>query len=531
MRFVDEKSCFASGSFAFSQPVDPALERLPADSAASTADNLVAGSDDPFRQALQGLLDHSPFGVAVLNNRYEFLFFNSKLQEWTGYSPAELNGMPFNLRSGLFVPQEGSLPFSALLQLRNDRELRAEYWLQTKQHLSVPVELHAFHILANNRIEGMIVSVYDLRDDHRFRLFQGQSDLLLESLGEGVLVVRNNGVIAYMNRAFEKILSTCRSDWVGKQIFDTRMEEPVRENLRLALCGHSPRTHLMPQEFLNRRIPHLSLDILPFGGMDSAMRGALLIGRDLTAEWQWNELSKRADLIDSLSRMAASMAHEVRNPLTSLRGFLQLLSKSPQKPEKWDMYLQVMMEELERVNGIISEYLNLSRNQLAHRQPTNVAKSLNDIRALMESEAIMQGVNLRFHLADATILCDEARIKQVVINLIRNALEATPPGGFVIVSTRISDPEETVEIAVADTGAGISAELVGHIFTPFFTTKKGGTGLGLPVCKQIVEEHGGSIRVISKEGEGSCFTIRLPLSRTLDSGAQKIPFPQSDIPA
>ncbi|MFC4766842.1 PAS domain-containing sensor histidine kinase [Effusibacillus consociatus] len=487
-------------------------------------------STSMYRQLVKRVLDHSSSGVAILNDKREFVYLNPKLQELTGYTVQELNELPIQKRCLLYQPQAGSPTLSGLLYSEAPMEIQAEYILHTKLHSSIPVELRAFNMLSKDRLEGIVISIYDLRDYHQFRRLQTQTALLLEALNEGVLILHENGTIAYMNHAFERILSISRSEWVGRQIFESSMEESVCEDLRLVLSGRSSRAHAMPKEFLNRQMSHFSLDVLSLVNPHSTMKGALLIGRDLSTEWQWSELSKRTDLVQSLSQMAASMAHEVRNPLTSIKGFLQLLSKGQPDPDKLQMYVQVMMEELERAHGIITEYLNLSRKNLDTQQPTSLLKLLDDIRILMESEAVLRGVNLHFYLTDETILCDQTKIKQVIINLVRNALEATARGGSVTVSIRISQAERTVVIQVADTGCGIADETLPHIFTPFYTTKKGGTGLGLPVCKQIIEEHGGTIQASSKEGEGSTFTIHLPLPHTKGSDGQ-VPLPHLDAPA
>lgn len=471
------------------------------------------------RLVIRRILDHSSLGVLIVNGKFEVLYLNPKLERLSGYTLHEVNQMPTKDRLELFRPKNGERRITSLLYESPDSEIETEYILQTKQNEIISVEVHAFSMMSNNNIEAVVISVSDMREFDQFHRLETQTTLLLESMTEGVILLHADGTVTYMNRAFEDMLSSTREDWIGKNIFACKMEDSLRDNLKLVLAGRLSRIHATPAEFLNRQVTHFSIDLLALENPRSKVRGALLIGKDITTEWQWNELSKRADLTHSLSQMAASMAHEVRNPLTSIKGFLQLLAQNQPHSDKQTMYVQVMMDELERANSIITEYLNLSRSRTSLEQQIehSLLRLLDDIRMLMESEAVIRGVNLHFYLTDVTIRCDPKKIKQVMINLIRNALEATPRGGSVIVSVKPCPEKNIVEIQVTDTGCGIAEEILPHIFTPFYSTKKIGTGLGLPVCKQIIEEHRGQIYAVSKQNEGSCFTIELPLPPAMDA--------------
>lgn len=483
------------------------------------------------RQVVKRILDNSSLGVLIINSKFEALYVNPKLQNLLGYTLDELNELPMYERIMLFEPPAGQQRITSLLYAAPDKELHAEYMLHTQQQERIPVELRAFNLYSNNSVEAIVISVSDLRENDHFQRLESQTTLLLESMTEGVILLHEDGTITHMNRAFEDMLSASRTNWIGKNIFQSEMDESLRENLQVVLTGRISRIHALPTEFFNRQISHFSIDILALENPRSKERGALLIGKDITTEWQWSELSKRADLIHSLSQMAASMAHEVRNPLTSIKGFLQLLSQNQPSADKLSMYVQVMMEELERAHSIITEYLNLSRTNLAQQVESSLLRLLDDIRILMESEAMIRGVNLHFYLTDVTIQCDPKKIKQVMINLIRNALEATPRGGSVTVSMKPVTDKGIVEIQVTDTGSGIPAEALPYIFTPFYSTKKAGTGLGLSVCKQIIEEHHGHIQAVSKEEEeGSCFTVELPLSHTMGLN-EPAPLPRPDASA
>ena len=213
-----------------------------------------------------------------------------------------------------------------------------------------------------------------------------------------------------------------------------------------------------------------------------------------------------------VGELAAGMAHEIRNPLTSIRGFLQLLQNKFGPEALEQEYFAIMFEELDRINNLIKEFLSLSRPSQPQLQITPFRQLVAEALLLAEQEAIMHEVKLVHHLApDLPLLClDPGQIKQVILNLTSNAIHAAGPGGMVTV-TACLDGGSYVVTSIADNGPGIAAEQYELIFEPFYTTKENGTGLGLTLSNRIIADHGGKIEVISKVGEGSCFSFYLPV--------------------
>jgi signal transduction histidine kinase len=215
-----------------------------------------------------------------------------------------------------------------------------------------------------------------------------------------------------------------------------------------------------------------------------------------------------------VGELAAGMAHEIRNPLTSIRGFLQLLQTKfdPQALEQ--EYFAIMFDELDRINNIIKEFLSLSKPSQPQLQITPFGQLVAEALLLAEQEAIMHEVKLVQHLApELPLLClDPGQMKQVILNLTSNAIQAAGPGGEVIVASYLDAPAGQVVTTIQDNGPGIPPEQLKLIFEPFYTTKENGTGLGLTLSNRIVASHGGKIEVTSKVGEGSCFSIYLPVT-------------------
>lgn len=200
----------------------------------------------------------------------------------------------------------------------------------------------------------------------------------------------------------------------------------------------------------------------------------------------------KLDRLNLIGEMAASIGHEVRNPLTTVRGYLQFFSSKSGFVQYTDA-LHLMIEELDRANSIITEFLSLAKNKKVDLQPGNLSKVLLAIKPMLLADAIRNGHDLVFDLQDnAAVLMNENEIRQLVINLIRNGLEAMSHPGRITVRTQV--PGDTVTLSVQDTGTGIPPEVLSKLGTPFFTTKEKGSGLGLAVSYSIIHRHGASLR-------------------------------------
>ncbi|WP_307466995.1 ATP-binding protein [Paenibacillus harenae] len=217
-----------------------------------------------------------------------------------------------------------------------------------------------------------------------------------------------------------------------------------------------------------------------------------------------------------VSQLAASVAHEVRNPLTVVKGFLQLFKENADESKK--NYLQIALSELERAELIITDYLNLAKPHSEHLETVYVPDFLHHTVEMMYSYGLIKNVEIKLVISFADkelyITADKTKLSQVIINLIKNGVEAITKSGTVTVSG--SRDAHTVVIEVADTGAGMSEETIANIGTPFFTTKESGTGLGTLVSIRIVEAMSGKISFASKPGKGTTVTLKFPAVTPID---------------
>ncbi|QOX80055.1 sensor histidine kinase [Trichlorobacter lovleyi] len=224
------------------------------------------------------------------------------------------------------------------------------------------------------------------------------------------------------------------------------------------------------------------------------------------------EQLRRSERLSTLGEMAAVLAHEVRNPLASLRGTAEILRDDFRPGTPKHEFVEIQIKETERLNRVVEEFLRMARQQPGELQRCVVAEELETIVTLTSNEARRRKVTLQLEAAnrDLVVNADGEKLRQAFLNIILNALQATPEGGRVTIA--VQPQQQSCEIRISDSGPGINDEIRQRIFEPFFTTKPDGTGLGLAVTKKIIEAHGGSLSVESAAGSGTTMVVQLPLS-------------------
>jgi two-component system sensor histidine kinase HydH len=236
----------------------------------------------------------------------------------------------------------------------------------------------------------------------------------------------------------------------------------------------------------------------------------------------------RTQRLAQLGTLLAGFAHEVRNPLSTIGLNLQLVLEEFREPEtprdkRTQKRLVTVEAEVRRLQKILEEFLSFARAPEPKLVPVDVNKRLNALCEFHEPEMRDHGVSLRFYPGTGIgrVPADWDHLQAAVANLLRNAKDATPPGGEILVSTVRQGP--LVLLRVTDTGAGIPADLQPRVFEPYFSTKKTGTGLGLPTVRRVVEEHGGTLTMQSEVGKGTQFTLQLPAPAAHGEDAERAP--------
>ncbi|HTU91750.1 MAG TPA: ATP-binding protein, partial [Gemmataceae bacterium] len=257
--------------------------------------------------------------------------------------------------------------------------------------------------------------------------------------------------------------------------------------------------------------------ILALAGIVVSLLLTVSLGRNLRRERQQREQLReelrRAEHLAALGKLLAGVAHEVRNPLAAIRSTAQLYQRLP-PPSRDPSMLDPILQSVDRLNALVSRLLFFVRSGHEERRPVDVNAIVQETLTLLRAQADSQRVILQTELAsDLPPLFGSAQaLQQVVLNLTTNALQAMPNGGVLLCRTRLLTGSPRVELSVADTGPGIAMQELPHLFEPFHTTRPEGTGLGLALCREIVQQHGGAIELDHQPGWGAVFRVTLPVT-------------------
>src|ERR1044071_468959 len=345
---------------------------------------------------------------------------------------------------------------------------------------------------------------------------------IVESIRSGLVTTDLDGVIYTFNQAAQEITGYEEETVRGKHasIFFGNMKDRISESLKELSEGHgSPRfeTDCLTPEGLRLR---LGFSISPLFSETNETTGMVITFQDLTQVRTLEETSRRQDRLAAIGRMAASIAHEIRNPLAAMRGSIQMLRSELDTDSHQTELMEIILRESDRLNRIITDFLNYARPRSLVHSKVDVANLLHQTFALMRhSPEIGADQSIVEELPDDPLFAeaDEGQLKQVFWNLARNALQAMPQGGT-LRATLESNSNNRLRITFADTGRGMSPDQVEHLFEPFSSTT-GGTGLGLSIVYQIIRDHGGTINVRSRVGQGTTITVELPVAANNGNGA------------
>jgi two-component system, NtrC family, sensor histidine kinase HydH len=333
---------------------------------------------------------------------------------------------------------------------------------------------------------------------------------VMESMPNGLITVDRSLRVATYNPSALEILRKSKEEVDGRTVSELLpLEGEIR---RVLLDSDSILEKEVKVSNQDNKKTFLHLSVSPLKEPDSQfVRGAVIVMRDLTMIRELEQKVILSEKFAALGRLSAGVAHEIRNPLNSIRGFIQYFQKKLPLEEQDFRYTELMLTEVDRLNRVISKLLAYSKPREPRLSIRSVDEILDHCIKVLEREAIEGGVDLvRRPRAEISplVLMDSDQMTQVFLNILINALESTPRGGKVYVGCE-NDGADRVHIVVEDTGEGIPKENLDKLFDPFFSTKKKGTGLGLAIVKSIIEGHGGEIEVESEPTGGTRFIITL----------------------
>jgi two-component system, sporulation sensor kinase E len=340
-------------------------------------------------------------------------------------------------------------------------------------------------------------------------------ETVLDSTTDGLVVCDENNNLVLYNRWAERLLPFHSGDPSEKPIWTAVDDEEVSSFLRKSLRDQDK---VFDKEFTIQRAGQqrtLSISLMPLV-RDGSVRGTLVHVEDVTEKRAKESRLRRAESLASLTTLAAGVAHEIKNPLGSISIRIQLVKKAMKarksiECEKISRNLDVVTEEIERLNRIVVDFLFAVRPMDMRLEECDLNGLIRELIDFVQYELEYAHVAIELVLSEnlPRMMIDPRYIKQAVLNLIKNAMAAMPNGGALHIATDRKD--DAVFLTVRDTGIGIPEENLNKIFEPYFTTKETGSGLGLTLVFKIVKEHLGEISVSSKEGQGTAFSIVLPV--------------------
>lgn len=338
-----------------------------------------------------------------------------------------------------------------------------------------------------------------------------QYQSLFENNPDMVYVLDLDGKVVNVNRQFEKITGYSAEQFIGEKIVSLvteEFQEIVGKSLLTSIAQGNSITKETKIIKKDGSISDISCTTFPMM-LDGEIVGVIGYGRDITAIKETEAMLRKAEKLSVAGELAASVAHEIRNPLTSIRGFIQLMKSDETSSNK--AFHNILLDEIDRINDIVSELLLLAKPQELTYVKARVETIMSSVFGLLESQSNLYGVELNSNIIGTLpeIDCEPNQLKQLFINIIKNSIEAESTK----VNITIKNTDNGfVQIIVKDNGCGIEKDRIKRLGEPFYSAKEKGTGLGLTVSYRIVQAHKGQVRYASEVNEGTEVEILLPIT-------------------
>ena len=459
-------------------------------------------------EELHTILQNMPVMVDALDYNGDFVLWNRECEIVTGYTAEEVIGNPNAL--ALLYPDHNyrhEIQKKFLTRGKNFRdwemrltckngEIKTIMWSNISEQFPVSgfsywaVGVDITHLKAIE--EKLIQQTSELE-----LIFQALPDLCFLTEDDGT-------IIDYKAGSPTKFYVPAEA-FMGKKFYDV-LPSPVAQQFQEAISQVKEKGTNVIVEYpltLNGSVDFFEARCLPL-----LQDKIMIIVRDITERKKTEELLNKSDTLAAIGQLAAGVAHEVRNPLTVIKGFIQLFQINKEDQEK---YFNLMLSEIERIEAILQEFLSIAKTDEINTEKKNIYQIFKNVVSLMNTKAIMTNIQVELFTdtKDIIIECSENQLKQVFINILQNSIEAMPDGGRISIHIK-EIGKDGIIISVIDKGIGIPEERIKRLEETFYSKKKKGTGIGLMLSYKIIESHQGNISIMSEVGVGTTVTIYLP---------------------
>lgn len=336
---------------------------------------------------------------------------------------------------------------------------------------------------------------------------------VVANMPNGLLSIDTRGRIVSYNRLSLELLGLQESDVRALNLKTIIDFQASGIDQTLAHCRPILEREIQHKSKSGEMIP-LCMSATPILEEDDQCQGAVIVLRDLREIKQLEEKVRRSEKLAAIGKLAAGVAHEIRNPLSSIRGFAQFLSQGLKDSPREQAYAQTMVSEVDRINRVVTDLLTFARPTTAEAVPADVTELVEHCVRLVQADADSRNITLRRNITDLSkVRLDTNQLTQALLNLLLNAMQSVESGGTIEIGAALKPSDDRLLLWVEDNGAGIQPDKFEKIFDPFYTTRAKGTGLGLAIVHKIVENHQGEIGVESPPAgkkKGSRFTLFLP---------------------
>lgn len=464
-------------------------------------------------QKLEEILDQLPIAISTYNKDFRFSFANKMAKEICGYPLHMLQGvMDSEIINKIYVDKNCR---HIVRELADKHRINpAVRTLLRQDGSTVKIVIEGFKLRS-----GGYLCVFDTaRRMQAFENMQLQSQAILNSISNFVIMVDTQERVIMCNRAFSEAVQMKMKDIIGMDI------SVIIKKTRFS------RSDLLTKEFIGTQanVPMEAsietekgekrewlLHLAYIKNIEKEIMGYIAVGTDVTEIKKQQEEAKQKEKLAILGQMASGIVHEIRNPVTAIMGFTQLL-KMRISDEKMESYCQHIESELNRLNKIVSDFLLFARPRNPVFAELSLKEMLESMNLLIDSYVFFRGIKIIYEFEDdAPIYADKNQIEQVILNIVKNAVDAVADvkEPLIRISTGYDNLFEEGYIIIFNNGKALNPEQKQKIGTPFFTTKTNGTGLGLSICKQIINDHGGKMTVRSEEDWGTAFELAFPAKR------------------